>query len=135
MNINLFIKCSKDNISGILNELKWILLIHYKVQQRLNNGSVSTWIESTSHPGALSDNGTDSARYYVGLSTREDTLRYAEAAAMLSFCFKECNFYAEDKYKKWLKSAEWAFNWGINKDNQCIYSFTFEGRNLTYREP
>ena len=41
----------------------------------------------------------------------------------------------EDKYKKWLKSAEWAFNWGINEDNQCIYSFTFEGRNLTYREP
>ena len=135
MDNQLNIPESNDNIPDILNELEWSLLIHYKVQQRLNNGSVSTWIESTSHPGALSDNGTDSARYYVGLSTREDTLRYAEAAAMLSFCFKECNSCPEDKYKKWLKSAEWAFNWGINEDNQCIYSFTFEGRNLTYREP
>jgi endoglucanase len=135
MDNQLNIPESNDNIPDILNELEWSLLIHYKVQQRLNNGSVSTWIESTSHPGEFYDNGTDPARYYVGLSTREDTLRYAEAAAMLSFCFKECNFYAEDKYKKWLKSAEWAFNWGINKDNQCIYSFTFEGRNLTYREP
>ena len=135
MDNQLNIPESNDNIPDILNELEWSLLIHYKVQQRLNNGSVSTWIESTSHPGALSDNGTDSARYYVGLSTREDTLRYAEAAAMLSFCFKECNSCPEDKYKKWLKSAEWAFDWGINEDNQCIYSFTFEGRNLTYREP
>ena len=135
MDNQLNIPESNDNIPDILNELEWSLLIHYKVQQRLNNGSVSTWIESTSHPGALSDNGTDSARYYVGLSTREDTLRYAEAAAMLSFCFKECNSCPEDKYKKWLKSAEWAFDWGINEDNQCIYSFTFEGKNLTYREP
>ena len=26
------------------------------------------------------------------------------------------------------------FNWGIKEDNQCIYSFNFEGKNWTYRE-
>ena len=126
---------SGDNIPDILNELEWGLQIHYKVQQKLNNGSVSTWIESTSHPTGLLENGTDPDKYYVGLSTREDTLRYSEAAAMLSLCFKECKTCPEEKYKKWLKSAEWAFDWGIKEENRCIYKFKYKGKNLTYREP
>ena len=126
---------SNDNIPDILNELEWNLLIHYKVQQKLNNGSVSTWIESTSHPTGLLENGTDTDKYYIGLSTREDTLRYAEAAAMLSLCFKECENCPEEKYKKWKNSSEWAFNWGIKEENRCVYKFNYKGRNLTYREP
>ena len=135
MDNQLNIPESNDNIPDILNEMEWSLQIHYLVQQKLNNGSVSTWIESTSHPGALLENGTDTARYYIGLSTREDTLRYAEAAGMLAICFKECTTCPEEKYKKWLKSAEWAFDWGIKEENKCVYSFNFKGRNLTYREP
>ena len=135
MDNQLNIPESDDNIPDILNEMEWSLQIHYLVQQKLNNGSVSTWIESTSHPGGLLDNGTDTARYYVGLSTREDTLKYAEAAGMLAICFKECSSCPEEKYKKWLKSAEWAFDWGVNEENRCIYSFNYKERNLTYREP
>ena len=54
---------------------------------------------------------------------------------MLSICFKECSSCPQEKYKKWLKSAEWAFEWGIKEENKCIYSFNMKGRNLTYREP
>ena len=135
MDNQLNIPESNDNIPDILNEMEWGLQVHYLVQQKLNNGSVSTWIESTSHPGGLYENGTDPSRYYIGLSTREDTLRYAEAAGMLAICFKECSNCPEEKYKKWLKSAQWAFDWGINEENRCVYSFQFKGRNLTYREP
>ena len=135
MDNQLNIPESNDNIPDILNEMEWSLQIHYLVQKKLNNGSVSTWIESTSHPGGLLPNGTDNARYYVGLSTREDTFKYAEAAGMLSICFKECNSCPEEKYKKWLKSAEWAFDWAIKEENRCIYSFRMKERNLTYREP
>ena len=135
MDNQLNIPESDDNIPDILNEMEWSLQIHYLVQQKLNNGSVSTWIESTSHPSGLLNNGTDTAKYYIGLSTREDTLRYAEAAGMLAVCFKECDLCPEEKYKKWLKSAEWAFEWGIKEENKCIYSFSIKGRNLTYREP
>ena len=135
MDNQLNIPESNDNIPDILNEMKWSLQIHYLVQQKLNNGSVSTWIESTSHPSGLLDNGTDTARYYIGLSTREDTLRYAEAAGMLSICFKECDSCPQEKYKKWLRSAEWAFEWGIKEENRCKYSFKMNGRNLTYTEP
>ena len=135
MDNQLNIPESNDNIPDILNEMDWSLQIHYLVQQKLNNGSVSTWIESTSHPGGLLENGTDTARYYIGLSTREDTLRYVEAAGMLAICFKECEKCNEEKYKKWLKSAEWAFEWGINEENRCIYSFSLKDKNLTYREP
>ena len=135
MDNQLNIPESNDNIPDILNEMEWSLQIHYLVQKKLNNGSVSTWIESTSHPGGLSSNGTDSARYYIGLSTREDTLKYVEAAGMLAICFKECKNCPEEKYKKWLKSAEWAFDWGIQEENRCVYSFTLRGKNLTYREP
>ena len=135
MDNQLNIPESNDNIPDILNEMEWSLQIHYLVQQKLNNGSVSTWIESTSHPSGLLDNGTDTARYYIGLSTREDTLRYAEAAGMLSICFKECDSCPQEKYKKWLRSAEWAFEWGIKEENRCKYSFKMKGRNLTYTEP
>ena len=135
MDNQLNIPESNDNIPDILNELEWNLLIHYKVQQKLNNGSVSTWIESTSHPEGLLYNGTDKGKYYIGLSSREDTLRYSQAAGMLAECFKQCNTCPKDKYLKWLKSAEWAFDWGINENNRCIYSFRFKQRNLTYREP
>ena len=135
MDNQLNIPESNDNIPDILNEMEWSLQIHYLVQQKLNNGSVSTWIESTSHPSRLLDNGTDTARYYIGLSTREDTLRYVEAAGMLSICFKECDSCPQEKYKKWLKSAEWAFEWGIKEENRCKYSFKMKGRNLTYTEP
>ena len=34
-----------------------------------------------------------------------------------------------------MKSAEWAFDWGIKEENRCIYKFKYKGRNLTYREP
>ncbi len=124
MDNQLNIPESNDNIPDILNEMEWSLQIHYLVQQKLNNGSVSTWIESTSHPGGLLENGTDTARYYIGLSTREDTLRYAEAAGMLAICFKECATCPEEKYKKWLRSAEWAFDWGIKEENKCVYSLS-----------
>ena len=30
-----------------------------------------------------------------------------------------------------MRSAEWAFDWGINEDNRCIYSFKYQGKNLT----
>ena len=135
MDNQLNIPESNDNIPDILNEMEWSIQIHYLVQQKLNNGSVSTWIEATSHPQGFLDNGTDPQRYYIGLSTREDTLRYAEAAGMLSICFKECKTCPEEKYKKWLKSAEWAFDWGIKEENRCIYKFKYKGRNLTYTEP
>ena len=135
MDNQLNIPESNDNIPDILNEMEWGLQIHYLVQQKLNDGSVSTWIESTSHPNGLLDDGTDTARYYIGLSTREDTLRYVEAAGMLSICFKECDSCPQEKYEKWLKSAKWAFEWGIKEENRCKYSFKMKGRNLTYREP
>ena len=135
MDNQLNIPESNDNIPDILNEMEWGLQIHYLVQQKLNNGAVSTWIESTSHPNGLLDDGTDTARYYIGLSTREDTLRYVEAAGMLSICFKECDSCPQEKYEKWLKSAKWAFEWGIKEENRCKYSFKMKGRNLTYREP
>ena len=135
MDNQLNIPESNDNIPDILNEMEWNLKIHYLIQQKLNNGSVSTWIESTSHPQGLLENGTDNARYYMGLSTREDTLRYAEAAGMLAICFKECQTCPSEKYEKWLNSAKWAFDWAKKEENRCIYSFNFKGKNLTYKEP
>ena len=59
MDAQLNIPENNDNIPDILNELECSLLIHYQVQEILNNGCVSSWIESTSHSGAFSDNGTD----------------------------------------------------------------------------
>ena len=135
MDNQLNIPESNDTIPDILNEMEWSLQIHYLVQQKLNNGSVSTWIESTSHPAGLLENGTDTGRYYIGLSTREDTLRYVEAAGMLALCFKECDTCPQEKYQKWLASAEWAFEWGILEENSCVYHFKYKGRNLTYTEP
>ena len=88
MDNQLNIPESDDNIPVILNEMERSLHIHYLVQQKLNNGSASTWIESTSHPSGLLNNGTDAAKYYCGLSTREDTLRYVEAAGSLLFVLK-----------------------------------------------
>ena len=49
---------SGDGSPDILNEMEWQLEIHYRAQKRFNNGGVSTWIESTSHP-------TGDELYYV----------------------------------------------------------------------
>ena len=123
---------SGDGVPDILNEMEWNLEIHYRVQKRFNNGGVSCWIESTSHPEG-------DKRYFAGLQTREDTLNYVEAAGMLAICFKYCETCDKSHYEKWKQSALWAWEWAKNEENQCKYSFnyTIENRvyNLTYIEP
>ena len=123
---------SGDGVPDMLNEMEWGLEIHYRVQKKFNNGGVSTWIESTSHPPG-------DKRYYVGLQTREDTLNYAEAAGMLAICFKYCEKCDKSHYEKWKESALWAWEWGKKEENQCKYSFNYtidnKVYNLTYIEP
>ena len=123
---------SGDGSPDLLNEMEWQLEIHYRAQKRFNNGGVSTWIESTSHPEG-------DKRYYAGLQTREDTLNYVEAAGMLALCFQLCEKCDKSHFEKWKQSALWAWEWGIKKENQCKYSFNYtinnEIYNLTYIEP
>ena len=97
---------------------------------------MSTWIEATSHP-QTNNPAEDTARYYVGLQTREDTLRYAEAAGALAICFRECRSCPRSKYEKWVGSAKWAFEWGMNETNQCRFNITKAKveYDLTYVEP
>ena len=123
---------SGDGVPDILNEMEWQLEIHHRIQKRFNNGGVSAWIESTSHPPGDS-------RYYTGLQTRDDTLNYVEAAGMLALCFQSCEKCDKSHYEKWKQSALWAWEWAKKEENQCIYSFnyTIDGvdYNLTYIEP
>ena len=123
---------SGDGVPDILNEMEWTLEIHHRVQKRFNNGGVSAWIESTSHPKG-------DERYYTGLQTRDDTLNYVEAAGMMALCFNSCKTCDITHYEKWKKSALWAWEWGKKEENQCKYSFnyTIDGKvyNLTYIEP
>ena len=123
---------SGDGVPDILNEMEWNLEIHYRVQKRFNNGGVSCWIESTSHPPG-------DKRYFTGLQTREDTLNYVEAAGMLALCFKSCETCDPSHYEKWKQSALWAWEWGKKEENQCKYSFNYtiddKVYNLTYIEP
>ena len=123
---------SGDGVPDMLNEMEWTLEIHYRVQKRFNNGAVSTWIESTSHP-------TGKEIYYTGLQTREDTLNYVEAAGMMALCFKSCETCDISHYEKWKQSALWAWEWGKKEENQCKYSFNYtigdQVYNLTYIEP
>ena len=146
MDNQLNIPESNDGIPDILNELEWNLEIHYRAQNRFNNGGVSTWIESTSHP-SRGDPGNDSQRYYIGLQTREDTLNYAKAAGLLAICFKYCNKCnqkaKEIHFNKWKNSALWAWNFAMNESNRCEYYFDFNRtinnnlitQHLVYREP
>ena len=123
---------SGDGVPDMLNEMEWNLEIHYRIQKRFNNGGVSTWVESTSHP-----NGNE--KYYTGLQTREDTLNYVEAAGMLALCFQTCEKCDKKHFEKWKQSALWAWEWAKKEENQCKYSFnyTIDGQiyNLTYIEP
>ena len=123
---------SGDGIPDILNELEWQLDIHYRIQKKFNNGGVSCWIESTSHPPG-------DARYYTGLQTRDDTLNYVEASGMLALMFQSCEKCDKSHYEKWKKSALWAWEWGKKVENQCKYSFNYTIDNviynLTYIEP
>ena len=123
---------SGDGIPDILNEMEWGLEIHYRIQKKFNNGGVSCWVESTSHPPG-------DERYYTGLQTRDDTLNYVEAAGMLALCFKSCEKCDKSHYEKWKQSALWAWEWGKKQENQCKYSFNYTinnvAYNLTYIEP
>ena len=125
---------SGNGVPDILSEMEWQLELHYRIQKKFNNGGVSTWVESTSHP-----TGTYTERYYTGLETREDTLNYVEAAGMLAICFKYCNTCDKSHYIKWKESALWAWEFAKKEENQCVYSFnyTIDGEiyNLTYIEP
>jgi hypothetical protein len=123
---------SGDGIPDIFNELEWQLDIHYRIQKKFNNGGVSCWIESTSHPPG-------DERYYTGLQTRDDTLNYVEASGMLALMFQSCEKCDKSHYEKWKKSALWAWEWGKKVENQCKYSFNYTIDNviynLTYIEP
>ena len=123
---------SGDGVPDMLNEMEWNLEIHHRIQKRFNNGGVSTWIESTSHPPG-------DQRYYTGLQTREDTLNYVEAAGMLALCFRLCKSCDKSHFEKWKQSALWAWEWAKKEENQCRYSFNYTIKevsyNLTYIEP
>ena len=123
---------SGDGIPDIFNEMEWTLEIHHRIQKRFNNGGVSAWIESTSHPPGDS-------RYYTGLQTREDTLNYVEAAGMMALCFQSCENCDNRHFEKWKQSALWAWEWAKKEENQCRYSFNYTIEdvtyNLTYIEP
>ena len=122
---------SGDGVPDILNEMEWNLEIHYRIQKRFNNGGVSTWVESTSHPTGIE-------KYYTGLQTREDTMNYVEAAGMLALCFQSCEQCDKSHFEKWKQSALWAWEWAKKEENQCKYSFNYtingEIYNLTYIE-
>jgi len=129
---------SGDGIPDILSEAAWGLQIHYLIQKRFNTGAVSTWIEATSHP-KHGNPGSDDQRYYVGLSTRECTIEYSAAAALLALAINDSPKHKESDVEKWVNSSKWAFDWAINESNRCVYQFKCEknGKNLSlvYREP
>ena len=109
---------SGNGIPDIIDEAAWGVEVWRRAQ--LPNGGVGCWLEATSHP--KEDNPSkDKQRYYAALPTRHSTIQYSAHASLLARAYLKCG--AEDKAKLFQESAEKAFKYAINPENQVKYSW------------
>ena len=122
---------SNNNIPDILDEAAWGLKHLLTLQQK--DGQVGTWVETTGHPQfGEGFPHQDKRTYYVSKASRNSTLEYASCASVLALAMKKAK--ANKEYLTYLKSAQKAWDFAINKNNQLIQWFYLKGKMLNYME-
>lgn len=122
---------SGNGIPDILDEAAWGLEHLLTVQQ--DNGGVGTWFETTGHPQAGEGlPNHDKYIYYVSAPSRNGTLEYAAAAGMLAWAMKKAG--AANEAEIYLKSAQKAWDFAMNKKNQLVSNFMIDDKLLFYSE-
>jgi hypothetical protein len=130
---------SKNGIPDILSEAEWGL-DHLRKAQR-EDGAIAAWIETEMHEADWP--WLSNLKYYLGTPNRQDSLRYAQAAAKLARALKmvrtpEGNIVplALKKSAMFLNSAIRAFEFGINPENAAKFRFSQKdefGNNYNFR--
>ena len=121
---------SGNGIPDILDEAAWGLKHLLAVQQ--DNGGVGTWFEATGHPGigeGMPDK--DPRSYYVSAPSRNGTLKYASASAILALAMKKANSPAAEKY---LSAAVRAWDFAMERKNQLISWYILNNKMVCYKE-
>lgn len=120
---------SGDGSPDILSEAEFGLEVWRQAQLYFNNGSVADGIEARRHPFRGPDEDED--RHYLSFPDRMASLRYAEASAMLAYCFGVAGL--TSKKTLWNDSAEDAYDWAIT--NRAHVEITVNSVDVDYDDP
>jgi|GEM_PF-1116938 len=127
---------SGNGIPDILDEVLWGMELWRKAQNP--DGSVSTWIEATSHPQDPNP-ATDTQPYYLCDPTMESSMEYAGHAAMLAIALEDAGQHALSQ--TYLNSAKAAYAWASDPSHRAIFTYqypftrTVDGKSVTVIEP
>ncbi|MCB9641587.1 MAG: glycoside hydrolase family 9 protein [Myxococcales bacterium] len=116
---------SGNSVPDMLDEAVWGLDVLRRAQGV--DGRVPTAIESTSHHSVQ-----DYQPYYLALATRNSSLHYAAAAALLSRALSQAG--DTTRASLFLQSAQQAYNFATNGGTPISISFSYEGQNYTWTE-
>ncbi|MBR4956384.1 MAG: glycoside hydrolase family 9 protein, partial [Lentisphaeria bacterium] len=92
-----------------------------------------SWFETTRHPGpgeGLPDQ--DKNTYYVSAPSRNGTLEYAATVSMLALAMKKAG--AEKETEKFIKSAQKAWQFAIDRKNLLARGYMYNGKMIYYCE-
>lgn len=122
---------SGNGIPDILDEAAWG--VKHLLSLQLENGGIGTWIETAGHPGpgeGLPDQ--EQRKYYLSAPSRNGSLEYAAATAVLALAMQSSGNAAEAA--KYLDSAEKAWDFALEPRNRLVAFFQLNGQMISYME-